>query len=69
MRSSIILVVRKEMQTPSRQYSPVFLRKSSGTPLPKMLRTTDNCQKAEGELVGAEQHAIAAFPFNSREEL
>ncbi len=52
-----------------RQYSPSILTQSSGTPLPKMLRTVDICQKVEGELVGAEQHAIAAFPFHSREEL
>uniref|UniRef100_A0A8C2FIK4 Gypsy retrotransposon integrase-like protein 1 n=1 Tax=Cyprinus carpio TaxID=7962 RepID=A0A8C2FIK4_CYPCA len=53
----------------SRQYSSCVPTQSFGTSLPKTLRTVDIRQEVEGELVGAEQHAIAAFPSRSKEEL
>ncbi|KAI2650559.1 Retrovirus-related Pol polyprotein [Labeo rohita] len=53
----------------SRQYSSSISTQSSGTPLLKMFRIADICQKVESELVGVEQHAITAFPIRSKEEL
>lgn len=52
-----------------RQYSSCISTQSSGTLLPKTLRTADICQEMGSELVGVEQHAIAVFPFHSEEEL